>query len=259
MFTITSLNDLSLNDIAPPVLLDDENITAIIHALDPELQDISDSIKNALLLSRINELDEQALNLLAWQFHVDDYDLSLNAYDATIDMKREAVSNAIKLHMKKGTQWAITEALRQLEIEAEFIPWWQDGAEPYTFKVNADITGDFYITQRRDKIVSSIVRAIKNNKSARSYLSELNITLNDKEDLKHYYAIIPFMEGRGKIPIRYDDVDVIHSPVIECLPFIDGKITIPEQYNNCYVDSGISHGIFMYQNFDLQIGADYVA
>lgn len=286
MFSIsTLLNDLTLRDITPPSLLNDSNINAIIHSLDTELQEITGDIKNVLLYSRIDELDEQTLNLLAWQLHVDDLDLTLGVYDATVDMKREAVKNAIKLHMKKGTQWAITEALRQLEVEAEFIPWWQDNSEPYTFKVNAEIIGDFYMTQRRDKIVTSIVRAINSNKSPRSLLTEINITLNDKIDMTHFIAVFPFfgglqvintqypdlterystiadcflmINGQVKINEQYDDLIEKLSPVTDCIMLTNGQVQINGQYDNLLYMSSVKHEVIMSQYFYFVIGAENV-
>lgn len=253
------LHDLSLVDISPQYLLDDTNVKAVIHSLDPELQEITGEIKNVLLYSRIDDLDEQTLNLLAWQFHIDDFDLSLGASAATLDMKREAVKNAILLHMKKGTQWAITEALRQLEVNAEFIPWWQDDAEPYTFKINAEITGDFYITQRQDRIVSSIVRAINSNKSPRSYLSKLNITLNDKLDMTHYLAVFPFIGGNGVISLLYPNLTEHCITIADCVLLINGQLQIPEKYDDLIELSSVKNEIIMFQYFVFVIGADNFA
>ena len=93
-----------------------------------------------LYYPRIDELPEAVIDLLAWQWHVDFYELA-----RTLEMKRKAVKGSIRWHRKKGTVWAIRKALAMLDIESEIVEWWKiEGAAPYTFGVKAEITSGFW-------------------------------------------------------------------------------------------------------------------
>ena len=170
------LNDLSLNDIAPSSIKDDKNISAIIEALNPDLKFITQNITQEFIYSRIDELDSGLLDLLAWQFHVDFYDLAKD-----INAKRRQVKDSIQWHMKKGTAWAILKALDMIGVEAEFINWYEFGGEPYTFKIKANIPLDYHKHSDKDKIIDNIVRAINESKATRSFLAYLDAHLNDSD------------------------------------------------------------------------------
>ena len=181
---MTEINELSLQDITPQNIAEDENVSALITAIDPQLQQISQASIEPLILARIDDLPEKVLDLLAWQLHADFYDLAGN-----IEVKRNAVKSSVSWHMHKGTEWAILEALKQIDISAEFVPWWKNGGQPYTFTLDALIIGDFYKTKGKDRLQASIHRAVEESKSARSYLADLQIRIEDNDELPLYIGV----------------------------------------------------------------------
>ena len=187
---------LSLNDIAPSSITQDAQVSSLITALDPELQQVSQATIEPLIFARIDELPENVLDILALQLHVDFYDIAL-----TPSMKREAVKNSILWHMHKGTQWAIMEALRQIDISAEFVPWWQDNSQPYTFKLKVKVIGDFYRTQGKDKLIATIRRTVEESKSTRSLLSGLETRMEFREDLGLYVGTSQLLSGNRRISL----------------------------------------------------------
>ena len=195
----TLLKDLTLKDIIPHNIYADPAIQAIIAALDPELQEITLSIQEAEILTRIDELDGEILDLLAWQFHADYYDLA-----ATLTMKREYLKNALLLHMKKGTVWAIREALRHLDITAEFFPWWESGDDPYTFRMVAIVGGEFYRSDAgREHLMKNIRRAVNDNKSARSFMTKLEAWIREQEGTEIYAGLATLLDGWERIRIAH--------------------------------------------------------
>ena len=50
------LEVISLKDVIPGSIAGDKNIQAIIRAADPQLQEVSQNIREAFIISRINEL-----------------------------------------------------------------------------------------------------------------------------------------------------------------------------------------------------------
>ena len=71
------LEIISLRDIIPNSIAHDKNVQAIIKATDPEFQKVSQDTREAFIISRINELHENVIDLLAWQWHVDFYEPDL--------------------------------------------------------------------------------------------------------------------------------------------------------------------------------------
>lgn len=66
----------------------------------------------ALLVYRIDDLPEEALRLLAWQFNImgdDGWDLA-----SSPEERRALIRRALDLHRHRGTPWAIREAVRAL-------------------------------------------------------------------------------------------------------------------------------------------------
>lgn len=63
----------------------------------------------AELAGGLPDLPETVLDSLAWQLHVDGYEAA-RAYDD----KRRMVDRSLLLHRRKGTPWAVSEALRAL-------------------------------------------------------------------------------------------------------------------------------------------------
>ncbi len=174
------LFSVSLFDVTPQNIAQDNTVSNIIKSIDPDLLLTSKAIHENLLLPRIDELDDKTLDLLAWQLHVDFYDLA-----GTLKMKRDSVKNSILWHMKKGTEWAIHEALRQLGISADFHPWYEHNGVPYTFKLDAIVTDDYYRRAPDNRITENIRRAVEEAKSARSFMADLRTTIeiNDADNL----------------------------------------------------------------------------
>lgn len=167
------IEPLSLQDISPPSITGDENVKHLMTAIDPELQSVSHDIREAFIVSRINELPEEVLDLLAWQWHVDFYELA-----HSVEAKREMVLKSIMWHRKKGTEQAIIDALAMLGVEGKFTSWkdlLDEGAEPYTFVIDAKITGEFWERVDWTKPTQTIRQAIQQSKAARSWMSRLYI------------------------------------------------------------------------------------
>lgn len=175
------LNELSLFDIVPSSIKNDEEVINIIKAIDPEFQDIAKAISEVLIIPNIKTLPEPIIDLLAWQWHVDFYELANN-----IDAKRDMVLNSIQWHRIKGTRGAILLALEMLGVEARYKNWHEDPEtqdQPYTFSIDAKITGDFWERVDWTKPTQTIRRAITESKSTRSYISRLYIHMD--EDIQH--------------------------------------------------------------------------
>ena len=199
---------ISLLDISPPSITGDQNVKHLITSIDPELLSVSQDIREAFIVSRINELPEEVLDLLAWQWHVDFYELA-----HSLEAKREMVLKSIAWHRKKGTTSAILDALGMLGVEARFTSWQDEGAQPYTFAIDAKLTGDFWERVDWTNPTQTIRRAIQESKAVRSWMSKLYVYMEaatqheisvgaaTAQGTRHDIAFVPKTQGTGNMPL----------------------------------------------------------
>ncbi|GHV45294.1 hypothetical protein FACS1894204_04040 [Synergistales bacterium] len=198
---MVNLYDLELLQILPSSISGDKNVQAASRAIDKEIQSVSSDIVEALIVSRIDKLPEPVVDLLAWQWHVDFYELA-----RTLEMKRATVKNSIPWHRKKGTKWAIKKALESLGVKPEIVEWWKiEGAVPYTFAVEAEITDKYWrIFPNVDDVTRMIRDAVEESKAARSWLMRLHTFIQDKSSLDVAHGIVtvtsPHVAIRPAVP-----------------------------------------------------------
>ena len=68
------LSDIVLQEIAPPSINRDKNVQAVCAVIDVEMRNLAQQTRFVLLLPRLDELPEELVDELAWQYHVDFYD-----------------------------------------------------------------------------------------------------------------------------------------------------------------------------------------
>ena len=165
------IHDLSLLDIAPPSISNDDNVKAIIAAINPELKSVSEAISDAFIISRVNELPERVIDLLAWQWHVDFYEPDLD-----LATNRALVLSSIKYHKKKGTKYAIKTALEALGFVPVIKEWFEPemGTPPHTFSITGhykddEINVDF-LGEDTEEILKRVVEITKPVRSSLIYL-----------------------------------------------------------------------------------------
>ena len=159
------LLELRLSDILPDSIAGIQEVQDTAKAIDPEMLSVSQSIREALILSRIDELPEPVLDLLAWQYHVDNYEpLSL-----PIEQKRAQVRDAILIHRKKGTPWALKQELKNIGFPVEID---EDTGQPYIFDVRVLLNGQADTTA----VYNAAVKAATRAKNVRSKIGTIGMT-----------------------------------------------------------------------------------
>ena len=168
------LQSVSLLDILPPNLLADKKINAAARALDDELQKITAATRNALLLPRLDELSEEVIDLLAWQWHVDFYE----PIGMDIETKRKLIKNSIAWHRIKGTPAAVEQVVSAVFDTSHVQEWFEYGGKPYHFKViTEDVTTD-------PNVLARMRRAINAAKNTRSWLETIEFILHLQDEEK---------------------------------------------------------------------------
>ncbi|MDR1651861.1 MAG: phage tail protein I [Synergistaceae bacterium] len=184
---------ISLRDVIPSSIASDPQIQAMIDALDPELQSVSLDTREALIYSRINELPEDVIDLLAWQFHVDFYE----PMDLSLEIKRGLVKTAILVHKRKGTRWAVQELCGVVFGDTEVSPWFEYGGEPYHFNVSIDAT-----LPSQDAWEKFFI-ALEVTKSVRDWLDAIEIRRGAAAEL--YYGLGSHTAGTVMIGLGTPD------------------------------------------------------
>lgn len=110
-----NIYNASLADILPQSLKIDSQFVAVAKALDPLLKKFAVDTKKAMHLPRLDELEGLILDVLADQFHVDNYDSAL----LTDEQKRNFIRNSIALHRLKGTVYAVEYVVNQFFADSE--------------------------------------------------------------------------------------------------------------------------------------------
>ncbi len=213
-----NLKDLLLGEILPASIAEDRQVQAGAAALSPELQSVSLATREAYILSRIDELPEVVVDLLAWQFHVDFYEpLSLS-----VEAKRRLVKNSIPWHRKKGTPWAVRRLLGDLGFDSEIREWFEYEGTPYTAKLKVWVGEEFDLSSETRDLA---VRAFNVAKSYRTGLAGLILGV--------------WMEDFLGEPLDGDGTDVTG-------PSGMGKLAIGLPFFEVYPWGGLRYGFFDY-------------
>ena len=173
------LQSTSLLDILPQNLLADAQIYAAARALDDELQKVTAATRDALILPRIDELSEEVIDLLAWQWSVDFYDELKSLAE-----KRNAVKQSIAMHRIKGTRRAVELALHMVYTSGEVSEWFEYGGRPYYFRVR-------FISPETIRLedVDRVIRIINMVKNTRSWLEGIGFSRPVRIGMYHGAAV----------------------------------------------------------------------
>lgn len=172
------IGHIKLIDLIPPNLREDENVRAAAEAIDSELQAVTELMPSVAILHHIDTLDEQWIDELAWQFHVDFYDPNL-----PIEQKRELVKNSLAWHRRKGTPSAVAELITTIFGSGQVAEWYEYGGQPGYFKVT---TSDPSATNERAREFLAAINSVKNT---RSWLESIELTTVATSELYIGFAL----------------------------------------------------------------------
>ena len=157
------LKDKALQRILPSSISGDATVKEIVQAISGRLAQLGEQAELVLILPRLKKLPEEIVDELAWQYHVDFYDVA-----ADITKKRELVRKAIARHRYKGTPAAVEEVCSAAFDTAEVVEWYEYGGEPYHFRVR--------MVQESipdETAMAEMVKAVNSAKNTRSWLDSL--------------------------------------------------------------------------------------
>ncbi|MEB3103093.1 phage tail protein I [Ferviditalea candida] len=147
------ISNVDLLKLQTKVMQNDSDVQGFAAALNAQFQQLAGEIINVLTYSRIDQLSEEVLDILAWQFAVD-------WYDATSDLatKRQAINDALKIYRIRGTPAAVQRVVEIYFGDGVVEEWWEYGAVPYHFRVT---TNNSAATNEKAALLSKAVQAVK--------------------------------------------------------------------------------------------------
>lgn len=172
---MVNIYDVSLLDLLPPNVKTDPDIIAAANSIDSECLLITNEINNCVILPDIDNLQDNVLDILAWQLHVDYYD---NVLD--IHKKRELVKNSIVWHKTKGTPSAVEELVSTAFDESKVQEWFEYEGDTFKFRI---ITTDRIIDNEKLK---KLLKAVDSVKNKRSHLEGVFIERENR--INHYFG-----------------------------------------------------------------------
>lgn len=143
----------------PRVLRDDPNMYALATATAEALAARPAEIGKLRIYSRIDELPEELLDILAYDFKVDWWD-----GDYSLEEKRRTLKDSWRVHRMLGTKAAVEAAISAIYPQTKVEEWFEYGGKPYYFKLQIDAT-DQDISSARHRRVLERVNFYKNLRS----------------------------------------------------------------------------------------------
>ena len=160
----------------PPVLKHDPKMKSLAEAVAAEALKVSGGIENVLIYARIDELQEELLDILAFDMHIDWYD-----YSFPVEVKRDIVKNSVKVHKKMGTKYAVEKALESIYPDSYVQEWWEYGGKPFTFKVVLNMTQAKVIM---NNTIFDVYKTVQIYKRLSAHLENIEVFYRSKDKCK---------------------------------------------------------------------------
>ena len=155
----------------PTTLKDDPEINALGRAIAEQLQITARKIRQNIIYARIDELDEQTLDILAYDLHVDWYDHSY-----PIEVKRQTIKDSVKIHRRLGTKYAVETALGAVFPGTRVEEWFEYNGDPYTFRVIINATENGVTAAQQAAVLERVIFY----KNLRSHLEAVRFKVEKK-------------------------------------------------------------------------------
>lgn len=119
----------------PEVLRNDKSMEALAASIAQVLAKRPEEIRYLSIYPRIDELPEELLDILAYDFKVDWYD-----YNYSLESKRALIKGCFFVHRKMGTRKSVEKALAAIYPGTAVEEWFEYGGRPYYFRIILDVT-----------------------------------------------------------------------------------------------------------------------
>lgn len=137
------ISELDFVRLLPAFMREDEAVVALSEAMNKLLGDPSARLHTIRTWDKIDELNEDECDELAWELDIDWYDST----GMSLEEKRQTIKYAQQIKRKRGTKWAVERLISAYFGEGYVLEWYETGDAPYTFKVittNTNVMAENY-------------------------------------------------------------------------------------------------------------------
>lgn len=135
----------------PAVLANDDNMAALAAAVAEVLANRVDEIGRVDIYSQIDQLPNELLDILAYDFKVDWWDANY-----TLEEKRRTLKDSWNVHRRLGTKAAVVLAISAIYPDTQVSEWWEYGGKPYHFKLLIDATYEDVDPDRHQRVIDRV-------------------------------------------------------------------------------------------------------
>ncbi len=232
-------------DYLPETLKRDPKMKALAAAVAEQMLGVSKEISDVLIYSRIGELPEELIDILAFDMHVDWYDYSL-----PLDIKRDILKNSVRVHKKIGTKYAVEKTLKALYLpQSKIEEWFEYGGNPYCFRILFSITDC-------SCDVLEVVKTIRIQKRCSAHLDCIiyKYQTRSKVTVKSYAKVGDSIKVKPKT-VKEINADV-SSIKTEAVIFEKNELKIKPYAENCIkTGTNIKSDVTIVQNDSIYISA----
>lgn len=133
----------------PDVLKNDKNMWALAQVVAAELASRPSEIDNIRIYTRIDDLPEELLDILAYDFKIDWWDPNF-----TLAEKRQIFKDNKKVKRKLGTPYAVETALSAIYPGTVMKEWFEYGGQPHHFKLVIPVDQQSVDPEKHAKVLS---------------------------------------------------------------------------------------------------------
>ncbi|MBD5098118.1 MAG: phage tail protein I [Clostridiales bacterium] len=137
--------------IVPPALTHDPAMMARAAADAEALAARLAEIDRVRIISNIDELPEELLDILAYDFKVDWWDP-----EYTLEEKRRTLKDSWRVHKLLGTKAAVETAISAIYPNTKVLEWFEYGGEPYHFRLDINITDDSMDSDKQRRVLERV-------------------------------------------------------------------------------------------------------
>lgn len=135
----------------PTVLQGDEKMVALAASIASVLAGRVREIEELCIYSRIDELPEELLDILAKDFKVDWWD-----GDYTLEEKRQTLKDSWRVHRTLGTKAAVLKAISAIYPDTKVLEWWEYGGRPFHFRLLIDSTFENVDPEKHQRVMEKV-------------------------------------------------------------------------------------------------------
>lgn len=189
----------------PPALQKDPSAVALAEAMADQLAGRPKEIEQLRIYPVIDRLDEQLLDILAYDYKVDWWDA-----DYSLEEKRRTLKGSWKVHKTLGTKAAVETALRAIYPNAREEPWFEyEGGEPYHFRLHIDLSDELWSEGKPQNVLDRV----RFYQSLRDHMDSVQYTMVLPPALLHVGGAagsVPHL-GVPQEADQYDFLNTVHA------------------------------------------------